>query len=57
MKTNNPAPKKEKQVSEERLTYETPAIIHEGTISTRAGSPIDGAGDDPGIDPADLFGR
>jgi hypothetical protein len=57
MKRNNLAPKKEQQVSEERLTYETPAIIHEGTISTRAGSPFGNPGDDPGIDPADLFGR
>lgn len=36
-------------------TYEVPAIIYEGTITTRAGSPTGGDGDS-GIDPADLFG-
>lgn len=36
--------------------YEAPAIIYDGVISTRAGSPI-GTGIDgtDGVDPADLF--
>ena len=35
-------------------TYEAPAIIYEGNISTRAGSPliVPDSGD---VDPADLF--
>lgn len=38
--------------------YQPPAIIYEGTISTRAGSPIGPrpGGDDQAIDPVDLFG-
>jgi len=37
--------------------YETPAVIYDGLISTRAGSPLGsktGSGAD-GVDPADLF--
>lgn len=37
-------------------TYEVPAIIYEGTITTRAGSPTGGDGGN-GLDPADLFGN
>ena len=41
----------------EKSTYEAPAIIYKGIITTRAGSPV---GDDPSgagsVDPADLFG-
>lgn len=39
-------------------SYQPPAIIYEGTISTRAGSPIGPrpGGDDQAIDPVDLFG-
>jgi hypothetical protein len=38
-------------------TYEAPAIIYQGIITTRAGSNI-GAGSGEGIvDPADLFGN
>jgi len=54
MKTNNPSRQKKQQASEEKLIYETPAIIHESSISTRAGTPIEP--DDAAIDPADLFG-
>ena len=39
--------------------YTPPAIIYDGVISTRAGSPLgggDGNGAD-GVDPADLFGN
>jgi hypothetical protein len=39
----------------EALTYETPAIIFEGTISTRAGSPLGNPAGVDDIDPADLF--
>lgn len=43
-----------------RIPYETPAVIYEGVISTRAGSPPNrfpgGSGGD-GVDPADLFGN
>lgn len=57
MKTNNPSRQKEQLGSEEKLTYETPAIIHESSISTRAGTPFGSPGDDSGVDPADLFGK
>ena len=48
MKNGNPLP-----------LYEQPAIIYDGSITTRAGSPLgggDGNGAD-GVDPADLFGE
>jgi len=37
--------------------YETPAIIYDGMISTRAGSPLGGepSNNADGVDPADLF--
>jgi hypothetical protein len=44
-----------KQSARERNIYESPAIIHESLITTRAGSPIE-PGSSPGVDPADLFG-
>lgn len=44
----------------EQKPYEPPAIIHEGIISTRAGSPgnglVGGSPDGTLVDPADLFG-
>lgn len=40
-----------------QYTYEVPAIIYEGTITTRAGSPLGGGDGDAGVDPADLFGN
>jgi len=42
----------------EKKLYEPPAIVHEGVVSTRAGSTPNLAGEDvePGVDPADLFG-
>lgn len=43
----------------QRLRYETPAVIYESVITTRAGSPLS-ITDDPdpsGVDPADLFGN
>jgi hypothetical protein len=45
--------KKEKK----REPYQRPAIIYEGFITTRAGSPINSVPDgDRTVDPADLFG-
>ena len=43
--------------ADQRLPYEAPAIVYEGVISTRAGSPQNispGASGD-GVDPSDLF--
>ncbi len=39
----------------ERAPYETPAVIYEGLISTRAGTTVLNVGDGA-ADPADLFG-
>ncbi len=39
----------------DQRSYEVPAVIYEGTITTRAGSPVGGGGEE-GVDPADLFG-
>ena len=42
----------------EKITYEAPAIIYKGLITTRAGSPTgdpSGSGESS-VDPADLFG-
>ena len=37
--------------------YEAPAVIYDGVISTRAGSPLGGGSDNnaDGVDPANLF--
>jgi hypothetical protein len=43
--------------NENQCTYEVPAIIYEGTITTRAGSPTGGGDGGAGVDPADLFGN
>lgn len=45
--------------TEEKKVYEPPAIIYEGIISTRAGTPALGLAPDqgPGINPEDLFGK
>lgn len=56
-------PDKERQnmetPAEPRASYEPPAIIYEGTISTRAGTPVgqEPTSRDDGVDPADLFGE
>jgi hypothetical protein len=44
---------------QEKKPYEPPAIIHEGIISTRAGSPggLTGDAENNVVDPADLFGN
>lgn len=50
-------PERETPAQEERITYEAPAIIYEGKITTRAGTPTTGGNNlSPNIDPADLFG-
>lgn len=49
-------PEKEYVKEEQRTVYETPAIVYEGMISTRAGSPLSNPSGSDGIDPADLFG-
>lgn len=36
-------------------SYQAPAVVYEGVITTRAGSPF-GNPDDAGVDPTDLFG-
>ena len=52
-----PQPKAEEvEQKVKRAAYETPAIVYEGFITTRAGSPINRGGADPSADPADLFG-
>lgn len=45
------------QPSSEREPYQPPAIIYEGKLSTRAGTPEEPTGNLPGIDPADIFGN
>ncbi len=49
-------PEKECVNEEQRAAYEVPAIIYEGMISTRAGSPLGNPSGSDSIDPADLFG-
>ena len=40
-----------------RRPYKRPAVIYDGVINTRAGTPIGRPGDPaPGVDPDDLFG-
>ena len=41
--------------NKELASYEAPAIIFEGAISTRAGSPLGSTAGVDDIDPADLF--
>lgn len=43
-----------------KKVYEAPAIIYEGVIGTRAGTPTFGGlapNNDPAISPEDLFGK
>jgi hypothetical protein len=57
MKTTNASQQKKRRTTKEDKAYEKPAIIHESQITTRAGTPIEGADPDRnGVDPADLFG-
>lgn len=39
-----------------KQAYETPQVIYEGIITTRAGTPT-GNPESGGVDPADLFGK
>ena len=50
-------PKKDQMASfqEQRVAYEAPAVIYEGVISTRAGSPLSNPSEVDGIDPDELF--
>lgn len=45
-----------KQLEGEQTKYQAPAIIYEGKITTRAGTPL-APGNGDGVDPADLFGN
>lgn len=51
-----------KKSESQRVSYVSPAIVYEGTISARAGT-IRDSGDptgtkfDSGVDPSDLFGN
>ena len=49
--------KKRPDKTGDTLPYESPAIIYEGLITTRAGTPTGGAESDNAVDPADLFGN
>ena len=46
----------EQQIKTEDTPYERPAIIYEGMISTRAGTPISSPGTDGNPTGVDLFG-
>jgi hypothetical protein len=48
-------PENESLQKQERAAYEVPAIIFEGVINTRAGSPLSNPAGMDDIDPADLF--
>ncbi|MCP4424148.1 MAG: hypothetical protein GY803_06630 [Chloroflexi bacterium] len=48
-------PGKERAHDEKRAVYEAPAIVYEGVIGTRAGSPLGHPTGSDDIDPADLF--
>ena len=52
-------PKKDGETQKKpRAPYRRPAIVREGVITTRAGSPVSApaSSDSDGVDPADLFG-
>jgi hypothetical protein len=52
-------PESQEVQKENKQEYQTPEIIYEGVISTRAGTVTDPSGEPPGVvpgDPADLFG-
>lgn len=56
MKSAQPKQTLSNKPKAEKQAYEAPLVIYEGTITTRAGSPLGGGGD-KGVDPADLFGK
>ena len=47
--------KQDKDSNKNKKRYAAPAVIYNGIITTRAGSPTGGDGGTDGIDPADLF--
>ena len=52
-----PEHKEQAQRTDDRTPYEPPAIIYQGKISTRAGSPFPRPDESTTVvDPADLFG-
>lgn len=55
----SPENRQEQEVNVEERVYEAPAVIYEGKISTRAGSPtsVDDGASGHVIDPSDLFGN
>ena len=59
MVTKNPNNSEKGNKQEGKKLYQSPAVIHAGTISTRAGSPVGLANDSEknAVDPADLFGN
>jgi hypothetical protein len=59
MRVINTDPQQQSINHSSQCVYEAPAIIYEGTITTRAGSQTGGpAGSgESGVDPADLFGN
>ncbi len=48
-------PESENPQEKEQIVYEAPAIIYEGVVSTRAGSPLGNPAGVDDIDPSDLF--
>lgn len=49
-------PQKQETPPPTKPEYEAPAVIYEGFITTRAGTPVSLTGNDTGVDPTDLFG-
>ena len=59
MRLVNKDPQQQTVNLENQGVYEAPAIIYEGIITTRAGTPTGGGStgsEESGVDPADLFG-
>jgi len=56
MKRKTSAQSEQIQSSTKREPYEAPAIIYEGLITTRSGSPIGSPNNNSdGVDPANIF--
>ncbi len=54
MKMSNNEPRQCATENNDQNSYVAPAVIYEGKITTRAGSPFSDTGEES-IDPADLF--
>ncbi|MCP4426251.1 MAG: hypothetical protein GY803_17305 [Chloroflexi bacterium] len=50
-------PKNKQTKESNQKAYETPQIIYESQLTTRAGSPLSNPSSVDDIDPADLFGE